>query len=54
MTNEEMITNIIHAQNCLNSVLNEAKQTMNVGLQVECQTADRHLDEVLTILGYYQ
>lgn len=54
MSNEEMIKNIIHAQDCLNSVWNEARNSMNVGLQVECKTADEHLEEVLTILGYYQ
>ncbi|CAB4133260.1 hypothetical protein UFOVP250_93 [uncultured Caudovirales phage] len=54
MTNEEMIKNIIHAQDCLNSVWNEARQGMNVGLQVECQMADERLEEVLSILGYYQ
>jgi hypothetical protein len=54
MTNEEMIANIIHAQDCINSVHNEAKQGTNVSLQIECRTADEHLEEALRLLGYYQ
>jgi hypothetical protein len=53
MTKQEMIDNIVHAQNCLNSVWFEAKQSTNVSLQVECKSADNHLEEVLTLLGYY-
>ena len=54
MTNDEMIANIVHAQNCLNSVWNQARKSTNVSLQIECATADKHLDEALTLLGYYK
>jgi len=62
MTNDEMIENIVHAQNCLNSVWNQARKSTNVSLQIEgataaavahCATADKHLEEALTLLGYY-
>ena len=54
MTNHEMIDNLIHAQNCINSVLHEARKGTNVGLEVACRAADAELDQALVLLGYYE
>lgn len=53
MTNQEMIDNVMRAQNCINSVLHEAKKGTNVGLEVACRAADTELDQALVLLGYY-